>query len=810
MAQTKEVGAVSYVGESIPMMTSTQLVAGKGTFVDDVQLPGMTYMAVLRSPYASALIRSIDASEAESLPGVICVITGDEIKEKTNAIPETYDTAAVGAKGVDWYALCIERARYVGEAVAAVIAEDRFTAYEALDLIDVDYEELPAVSDAAEAIKPGSPLVEPEWGDNVMASRDIRLGDPDAAFAEADGIVEGVVKSARITGAAIEPRGCLATYDPYKGKLTFWDSTQAPHPVRMYLAKTLGVPDTSIHVIQPNVGGAFGLKLPTFQEEPLCAYASMKIGRPVKWIESRSENLLTGGHARDTSFTYKVAYKNDGEITGIKLDVLADIGVPSALCGWGMSFVTWYCLPCVYKCANSETHLRSVVTNKCPWNAYRGYGKDAASMLMERIMDRIAKATGIDRAQVRFRNFVQPEEFPYPQVSGAMLDSGDYPAVLQKLLDMVDYEGFPKLQAEARAEGRRIGLGIAMELTPEGCSMPGSLMLNGTDSTEVRVTPEGNVIVLTGVTSPGSGNETGIAQIVAAGLHCDISRVSVIQGDTESCPWGFGNYSSRSIMIGGSAGHLAAEDIHQKMLTIAANMLEVAPEDVVASRETFDVRGAGRRGVTFESVAREVYSNPHGVNMDGIEPMLQAVRQFKQGNVYHQPETQGRFSAYPAWPYGAAAAVVEVDEQTGHVKILRYCLIEDAGTIVNPLLVNANLHGGIAQGIGGAMYERLAYDSEGQPLTATFMDYTLPTAVEVPNIELGHQVTPAPFTPLGTKGVGESGVGGALGSLCSAIEDALPEYDLDLRELPLTPNAIWSAIEGAKRKNGAGANGVAA
>lgn len=788
---------MTYVGQSIPMMTNEQLVAGKGTFVDDVQLPGMTFMAVLRSPYAHARIRSIDTSKAEALAGVLYVVTGQEIGEQTNPIPETYDTAAVGAKGVEWYALCVERARYVGEAVAAVVAEDRFTAYEAIELIEVDYEELPAVSDPEEALKPGSPLVEPDWGDNLMASRDIRLGDPDAAFAEADGVVEGVVKSARITGAAIEPRGCAASWDPYKEVLTFWDSTQAPHAVRMYLAKTLGMMDTSIRVIQPHVGGAFGLKLPTFQEEPLCAYLSLKVGRPVKWIETRMENLLVGGHARDTSFRYKAAYKSDGTLTGIKLDVIADVGAPSALCGWGMSFVTWYCLPCVYKCQNSETHLRSVVTNKCPWNAYRGYGKDAASFLMERIMDRIAGATGLDRTEVRFRNFVQPDEFPYPQVSGAMLDSGDYPGALRMVLEMVDYENFPALQEQARKEGRRIGLGVAMELTPEGCSMPGSLMLNGTDSTEVRVTPNGNVIVLTGITSPGSGNETGIAQIVADALGCDIGRIRVVQGDTETCPWGFGNYSSRSIIIGGSAGQVAGEEIRAKMLKVAANMLEAAPEDIEIVEERFAVRGSADHGVSFEDVTREVYSNPHGKNMEGIEPMLQAVRQWKMPNVYHQPETQGRFSAYPSWPYGAAAAVVEVDPESGHVKILRYCLIEDAGTIVNPLLVNANLHGGIAQGIGGAMYEEIAYDQAGQPLTATFMDYTLPTAVELPTLEIGHQETPAPFTPLGTKGVGESGVGGALGAICSAIENALPECDLHLSELPLAPARLWAAIRQA-------------
>jgi carbon-monoxide dehydrogenase large subunit len=791
---------LTYIGTGIPSLTNTKLVAGRGRFVDDIQLPGTAHAAILRSPFAHARIRSIDTSAADVLPGVVYVLTGREVAEKMNPIPETYDTAAVGAKGVKWYALCVDRARYVGEAVAAVVAEDKFTAYAALDLIQVDYEELPVVADPEIAMQGGSPLVEPDWGDNVMASRDIVLGDPDAAFASADGTASGNVRSARITGTAIEPRGCLASYDAYEDTLTFWDSTQNPHPLRNYLAETLGMPDTSIRVIQPHVGGGFGLKIPTFQEEPLVAYLARKLKRPVKWIEERSENFATGGHARDTRFSYEVAYMNDGTVTGIRLKVIADVGAPTALCGWGMSFVTWYCLPCVYKIPNSETHLRSVVTNKCPWNAYRGYGKDAASFLMDRIMDHVAAETGIDRAEVRFRNFIPPDEFPFPQVSGAMLDSGEYAKALRTVLEMIGYDGFPALQEQARSEGRRLGLGIGQELIPEGCSMPGSLLLNGCDGTEVRVSPTGEVTVLTGVTSPGSGNETGIAQIVADALGCTLDRIRVVQGDTESCPWGFGNYSARSIIIGGSAAHQAATDLREKMVEVAANMLEASPVDLEAAGGRIFVRGTPERGVTHDEVAHEVYRNPHGPNMEGIEPALEAQRHFKIDNVYHQPEKQGRFSAYPSWPNAVAACIVEVDEETGYVQVLRYCMVHDAGTIINPLLADANLHGGVVQGLGAALYEQIAYDEYAQPLTATFMDYTIPTAVEVPDIELGHQETPTPFTPLGTKGVGESGVGAPLGALCSAIENALPELDLRLTELPLTPSRVWSAIQGARKE----------
>jgi aerobic carbon-monoxide dehydrogenase large subunit len=786
-----------YVGREFPSVTNSRLVAGRASFVDDLQLPGMTYAAILRSPYAHARIRSIDASRTERLGGVIDVVTGREITENMNPITEAYDTEAMHAKSYRWYALCADRVRFVGEAVAAVVAEDKFTAYEALDLIDVDYEELPVVVDPDEAMAADSPLVEPEWGDNIMATRHIVLGDVETAFAEADGTVNGVIRSSRITGAPLEPRGCVASYDPYSDLLTFWDSTQNPHPLRVYLAETLGLPEGSLRVIQPFIGGGFGLKQPTFQEEPLVAYLARKLRRPVKWIEDRNENFLAGGHARDTRFRYEAAYKQDGSVTGIRLEVVADIGAPSALCGWGMSFVTWFCLPCVYKIPNTETKLFSVVTNKCPWNAYRGYGKDAASFVMDRIMDRVARETGLDRTEVRFKNFIPPDEFPYPQVSGAVLDSGNYADALKTLLGMVEYENFSKLQEEARQEGRYIGLGIGQELTPEGCSMPGSVMVCGYDGTEVRVSPTGDVTVLTGVTSPGSGNETGIAQITADVLGCELTRVKVIQGDTDTCPWGLGNYSSRSIIMGGSAAHLAATEVREKMFKIAASMLEASPGDLDAVEGRIFVQGAPQHFVTIEEVATEAYRNPHGPHMEDIEPALEATRHFKMPNVYHQPEKQGRFSTYPSWPNAATACLVEVDRDTGHVKILRYVMVHDSGKIVNPLLADAQLHGGVTQGLGGAMFEQIAYDNAGQPRTATFMDYTIPTAMELPNYEIGHQETPSPFTPLGTKGVGESGVGGTLGALCSAIENALPDLDLRLTELPLTPERVWKTIQEA-------------
>jgi len=795
--QTSE--ASEHVGVGYPGLNNRTLAAGKGTFVGDVQLPNMTYLAVLRSPHSHARILSIDTSAAEALPGVVYVMTGAEAKAAMKAIPEAWDTAEMGAKSVRWYALAPERVRFVGEAVAAVVAEDKYSAYEARDMIRVEYELLPSVVDPESAMLDGSPLVEPEWGDNLLITRDFRSGDFESAFASAKRRVNGVVRSQRITGVPLEPRGCVVDYDAFHDKLTLWDSTQNPHPLRTFLAETLGISEAGIHVIQPHVGGAFGLKQPPFQEEPLIAYLARKLRRPIKWIEERDENFQATGHARDVKFYYEVAFDDDGTINGLDIRVIADVGAPTALLGWGMSFVTAYCLPTVYKVANNRVRLFVVVTNKCPWNAYRGFGKDSASFLMDRVVDHVAREAGLDRAEVRFRNFIPPDEFPYSQPSGAVLDSGNYPQALRRLLEMVDYENFPRLQAEARQAGRRIGLGLGQELTPEGCAMPGAVMISAYDGATVRVAPSGDVTVLTGVTSPGCGNETAMAQIAADFLGCDIGRVRVVQGDTELCPYGLGNYSSRATMYGGSAVQRAATDLRDKLLRVAGKILEADAQDLEARGSQIFVKGASARAVAFDAVVDQIYRHPFGTFAEDEEPGLESTRYFRMGNIYHQPEKQGRFSNYPAWPYGASACVVDVDPETGFVKVVRYCLVEDAGLIINPLLADANLHGAITQGIGGALYEQIVYGDDGQLLTANLMDYTIPTAIEMPLFEIEHQETRSPFTPLGMKGIGESGVGSVLGALCSAIENAFPELELHVAELPLTPSRVWRAIRDAQR-----------
>jgi carbon-monoxide dehydrogenase large subunit len=782
----------------VPGLTNRVLVAGAGTYVDDVVLPGMTHLAILRSPYAHAGIRGIDTAEAERLPGVVCVVTGEEIQRELRPIPETYDIEHLGGRRTDWYALCHDRVRYVGEAVAAVVAVDKYTAFKALDYIDVDYEELPVVADAEAALAPDAPLVEPHWPDNVLFENRYAAGDVDGAFADADGIVRGSFRSSRLIAAPMEPRGCVVSFDPYQDLLTVWDSTQFPHTARVYFAKALGISENCVRVIQPHVGGSFGLKQTTFQEKMLCAYLARKLRRPVKWIEERREHFQAGGHARDLVAHYEAAYAADGEIVGLRVELVADVGALTALAGWSMATVAARCIPGIYKIANFETRLRAVVTNKCPWNAYRGFGKDAAAFVMERILDKVSRATGVDRAEIRLRNVIQPHEFPFAHASGEVIDSGNYPETLRRVLELIGRDEFDAAREAARARGERIGLGFGLEVTPEGAAFPNSL-LGGYEGATVRLTPTGDVLLLTGTTSAGTGNETALAQIAADVLSCPVDRVRVVQGDTDTCPWGLGNFASRAVTIGGTAVHMAATAVREKLLAIAAAMLDVPADQLSLDSDHVLETARPDNRIPVRDVVCQAYEHVHVAHMREIEPALQETRYFRIGNVRHEPERDGSLGLYPTWSNGAAACVVAVDADTGLLRVLRYCYVHDAGRIVNPLLAEAQIHGGIVQGIGGALYEHVVYDDAAQIQTGSFMDYTLPTAVEAPTIELEHLETPSPFTPMGTKGVGESGLGAAVAAICSAVEDAFPELDLDIDAVPATPNAIWRAVARARQ-----------
>ena len=791
---------MAYVGSAISGLLDGKLVSGRGLYTADHNVPDMGHLAVVRSPYAHAVIIRVRTATALGLPGVRIVVTGTDIVKWTKPIPHTLDPASFGGKTAKIYCLATDRVRYVGEPVVAVVAESRSIAFEAAGLVEIDYEELPVITNAEAALKSDSPLLYPEWKTNELMHVRFAGGDVDQAFAQSDHTLQDTLTLHRHSAVPIEPRASLAVHDQRSEALTLWVSTQAPHPLRTTLAETLTMDENDIRVVQPQVGGAFGVKIPTYQEDPLVCLLAIKTGKPVKWVEERTEHLMAGGHAREQKLNYSVAFNSDGVILGLKVRLIGDVGALAAIAGWGMSYVAAFAIPGPYKIENCEVDLSVVVTNKCPWNAYRGFGKEAANFLMDRVMDNVADARGIDRAHARFINFVPENAFPYVQISGATLDSGDYSRALRDVLDKGGYHSFQEEQNQALREGRHIGQGIGFELTPEGGCIPDSF-IGGYEGATVRMSPTGKVTVLTGVTSPGSGNETGIAQIVADELGVALETVRIVQGDTDSCPFGLGNWSSRSLFMGGSAALTAAREVHFKILRVAASMLETDPNSLECEKGLIRVKDDVSRKLLVADVAQHIHKRTFDHHAFDMEPGLESTRYFRMGNIRHIPDDKGRINTYPSYPYAAYLAVVEVDIETGVITLVRYVAVHDCGTIVNPTLVEGQFQGAVAQGLGGLMYEELSYDENGQLQTGTLMDYTMPTAIEVPEVEIHHQVVPSPFTPLGTKGAGESGVSSPFGTIVSAVEDALQPFAVKVRNTPLTPERVWRLIRDARIEN---------
>ncbi|MFQ5762323.1 MAG: xanthine dehydrogenase family protein molybdopterin-binding subunit [Candidatus Bathyarchaeia archaeon] len=781
------------------------VVTGQATYVDDITLPGMLQMQILRSPHAHARIKSVDTSEAEKLPGVVRVITGKDLVEWGYPMKRYCDSPLL--KPAVAYPLAVDKVRFMGQGVAAVIAESRHAAKEALSLINVEYERLPAVVNAEKALEKNSPLLYEEWGDNIFLHFTHSEGDVEKAFKEADHVISDKVAINRYGSVAMETRGYIAQYDPATLKLTMWTSDQQLHPLRTVLAEILHIPETNIHIIQPSVGGGFGSKVPLYVESPLVCIASIKTGRCVKWIEERHENLMATGHAREQVDYFEAAVKEDGTVLAVKQKVIADVGPADAPCDGGVwqvyvnAFVT---MPGPYRIRIYQTDAYALVTNKMGWNAHRGFGKAEANFVYERMMDIIAKRLGKDPSEVRLKNFIRPEEFPYVTATGTVFDSGNYAQALKKALEVIDYEGVRRQQVELWKQGRYLGVGVTFQIEPCASSIPDTYWM-GYDGTTVKVDPTGKITVYTGITTHGSGNETTMAQVVADALGANIDDVAVVQGDTNSCPFGFGNYSSRSTIYGASSAVLAANDIKDKMLRMAGQMLDAAPESLEAYDSKIFVKGDESRSVTFGDVAKSMFIKPFAMMPPGVEPGLHVTRywMFPGDSVRHTPDDKGGVRTYPCFPNAANAAIVEADVETGEVRILRCAVIHDCGSVINPMIVEGQVHGGIAHGIGGAMYESYVYNENGQMLTTTLMDYMLPTAKEVPNIEVHHQETPSPFTILGSKGCGEGGAIGVAACLASAVEDALKPFNVAVRETPLTPSNVWQLLKQAKEKQSA-------
>ncbi|MBS1879483.1 MAG: xanthine dehydrogenase family protein [Actinobacteria bacterium] len=780
-----EQGKVTWIGKPVPRREDRPLTAGAGRYMADIEMPGMLYMVVLRSPQAHAKIVSIDTDAARAMPGVHAVYTAADLPEELKPFPVIWRPPVLKDDSIA--ALASDRVRNVGEEVAVVVADTQQIAEDARELIRVKYERLPANVDPIKALEPDSPRIRDEWDDNVAALFPFRNGDVDAAFAEAAHVVDGHFKINRHAAMPMETRGVVASWDALTETLTFWSMSQAASLLRTELAKSLDLPDNAIRVMTPNVGGAFGAKWDRYAEDLLACVATRRLGRPVKWMEDRREHFQSTVHAREQIQDWEMALDEDGRILGVRGRAVADLGscVPSS--GIGTQWVTGNTIPNQYKFENYSADIIAVLTNKARAGSYRGFGGPESNFPMERLMDKAAKELGVDPAELRFRNQIQPEDMPYPTATGmAVYDTGDYPGALRRALEMVGYEKLREEQPKLREQGIYRGLGIGCYVHCTGFGPSAMLgMINydtsGYEGARIRIDPGGKVTVYTGMIPLGQGTETSLAQIAADSFGIDMDDVRVVWGDTSQTPYtGFGSGGSRS-NLAMTAVMNAAEQLKAKMIRIAAHTLEASPDDVEFADGHLSVRGVPDSGLTMPEVARIAYL-AHSLP-EGEEPMLQTQQVF-------DPPGFG-------WAYGCHVGVVDVDIQTGMMDWKRYVIVDDCGPMVNPLIVRGQIEGGVAQGIGGALLEEMVYDEAGQPMTSSFMDYLMPTFHDVPDYEIDHLVSPSPHIRGGFKGMGESGVMAPAAVVANAIVDALAPFGIEVDELPITPNVLWRKLRDA-------------
>lgn len=764
------------------------LLTGRAEFVADIAPRGLMHAAILRSPHPHARIRGMNTSRARARPDVEVVLTGAEALELAGPLPHFFEPSLVGCKTTEFHCLATDRVRWVGEPVAAVVANSLADAEAALADIEVDYEPLPAVLDAEDALRDDAPVLFEEWGDNRLGAFPFAEGDAAGKIATAPHVVRDELRVGRQHVAPMETRGYVAQWEPGE-RLTLWASTQNPHPLRTNLAVTLGVPEDRIRVVATRMGGGFGHKFNGYGEESLVCLLSRLADAPVKWVETRKDCLLVG--AREYIHHFEVGFDDDGVVLGLTDRILGNVGCLATWGGWGMTFQAAMTFPGPYRVANYSVESVPVVTNKAPWNGFRGYGKEQTAMALERMMDRIAEHLELDPAEVRRRNFIPPEAFPF-WTAAKHLDSGEYAGALDKALALADYDALRERQRTALAQGRYLGVGIGFELTPEGGDLAGNFV-RGYDTSTVRVYPSGAVSVLTGVTSPGTGNETSIAYLVAREFGLPIENIGVSQGDTDVCPYGFGNFTGRSLATGGGAAVLAARELKERMAAAAATLLKADAETLEFREGTVTSLTHPKASLSFAELADTIYR--HGLASPGIDqPLLEVTRIELPHNIHHVPDEQGRSSVYPSFPYSAHIALVEIDIETGVVEVAEYSAIDDCGVVISPAFVAGQLYGAIAQGIGGALWEEVPYGEDGAPAAETFKHYLTPRAPDLPSFRLAHQHTPSPFTLLGTKGAGESGVAGAMSAILNAVNDGLRPLEVRTHQVPLTPPVVLDAI----------------
>ncbi|WP_316233457.1 xanthine dehydrogenase family protein molybdopterin-binding subunit [Bradyrhizobium sp. SZCCHNPS2010] len=779
---------VSYVGRSVTRREDPNLLSGRGRYTDDIEIKGLTCAMVLRSPHGHAVIKSIDTSAALAMEGVVGILTYDDLRGKVGDIRPNW---VVGEVHIPAHPpLADGRVRYVGEAVAFVVAQTRQQAADALEAVVVDYDVLPAVVDEELALRDGAPQLHANVPGNLLSTYRAGGGDYAAAAEQADHLVQVRLVNNRLIPSPIEPRAVRAVFDASDEKLTFYLPSQVPHMSRRWLAETLGWPEHKIRLVAPDIGGGFGCKMHFYAEEILVAFAARHFGRPVGWTETRSEAHMATTHGRAHTEYVEAAVRKDGRVLGIKMRSLANLGAYLSNMATGIPTINTVSFACGnYDIPALDGEMRLVTTNTTPVDAYRGAGRPEAAYLIERTMDAVAAALDMDPVELRRINLIRKHQFPYRAYGHPLFlwDSGNYEGCLEAAVKAIGYNEWRGKQAALRAQGRYIGVAVTCYMELVG--MASSVVLNwigfnrgGWESALLRVHSDGKVTLFSGSMPQGHGHATSYAQIVCDVLQLPLDDVDVVQGDTDRVPVGHGTFNSRSMVVGGSAAHNAARKVLAKAKLIAASMLDSEPDQIHHAQGVFSVVGEPQRSVGFGDVARMAYV---GSKLPlGMAPGLEET-------VFYQPEDM-------VVPFGSHAAVVEVDIETGEVTILDYVAVDDVGNLINPMLCHGQMHGGIAQGIGQALYEGAEYDATGQLLTGSLLDYAVPKSDQIPPMRVSFQVTPTKANPLGVKGVGESGAVGAPPVIVSAVCDALKSFGVKHIDMPLTPPKVWRAIRSAQ------------
>ena len=773
----------TYIGTRTPRKEDPKLIRGGGTFTDDVTLPAMVYVSLVRSPHAHARIRRIDAAAARKEPGVVTIVTGKDA-EATGVLP-VFITVP-GLNGTKHMPLATDKARYAGDAIAAVVADTRHAAKRAAELVTVDYEPLPVIVDATKALETGAPILHEELGTNLAFTYPVKGGDIDKAFRDAEATVKLRIVNQRLIPNAMEPRAVVAKFEA--GELTVWSSTQIPHFVQLILSLNLGLSQNKVRVIAPEVGGGFGSKLQVYAEELLVAHLAKTLGRPVKWTEDRREGYLATIHGRDLVEEVEVAAKRDGTLLGVRIRTVANMGAYLQAFAPGIPTILHaFIIPGAYRIPAFDCEVRGAYTNTTPVDAYRGAGRPEATFAIERAMDRLADEIRMDPAELRRKNFVPPDAFPFTTISGIMYDSGDYGPALDRALEMADYKAFEKRRVEAKARGRYRGIGLSSYveicgLAPSKANSALGVGWGGYESARIRVHPTGAIQVFTGTSPHGQGHETSWAQIAADAIGVTPNDIEVRHGDTfESPGMGVGTFGSRSLAVGGIAVHNAAQKIREKVIQIGAHLLEASPDDVVVQGGKVFVKGVPEKAKAFGEISMAAYL---ASNLpEGMEPGLEAT-------TYYDPPNF-------TFPFGTHIAEVEVDPETGSIEIIRYSACDDCGRQINPMIVEGQLHGGITQGIGQALYEAAVYDNNGQLVSGSMMEYHVPNAADVPAFALDHTVTLTKTNPLGVKGIGEAGTIASTPAMVNAVIDALSPLGITHIDMPLTAEKVWGAIRNA-------------